>query len=268
MKDGSVFKRYELKFLITEEQMREILWKIRDRMREDEHGRSTILSLYYDTPDHLLITRSMEHPVYKEKLRLRSYGVPKDDDKVYLELKKKYKKEVFKRRITILAKDAATMKDANGNFEIKLPEGSEEDFRKNQIAKEIAYSANSYEGLAPMMLLSYERDAWFCKDDENLRITFDRNVLWRDYDLDLRVGIYGKPIIPGGQVLMEIKVPGGFPLWLTEILSKEKIYKTSFSKYAHAYEAMMQQKTIRNNLKLYSNERSILNNGYDFSRAV
>ena len=280
MKDGSVFKRYEIKFLITRNQMKEILAKMAGRVKRDEYGRSTILSLYYDTPDYLLIRRSMEHPVYKEKLRLRSYGIPGNNDKVYLELKKKYKKEVFKRRICITAEEAAAMNSGcggsgrtsstgrTGGFMMTIPERFCEDRRKTQIAKEIAYAASCYPGLRPMMLLSYEREAWFGVDDENLRITFDRNILWRDYDLDIRSGIYGKPIISKDQVLMEIKVAGGFPLWLTEILSEQKTYKTSFSKYARAYEALMLENSPTKNLKLHSQERSKPNNGYDFSRAV
>ncbi len=270
MKDGSVFKRYEIKFLITRGQMQEILNKMEGRLKRDEYGKSTILSLYYDTPDHLLIRRSMEHPVYKEKLRLRSYGIPGNDDKVYLELKKKYKKEVFKRRISLTAKEAAAMNSCGtgGSFMMTIPERFSGDCRKTQIAREIAYAAGCYPDLRPMMLLSYEREAWFGIDDESLRITFDRNILWRDFDLDIRSGIYGKPIIPKDRVLMEIKVAGGFPLWLTEILSEQKTYKTSFSKYARAYEALMLEKTQTPNLKLHSQERSKPNNGYDFSRAV
>ena len=106
MADQMIFKRCEIKYMLDVTQA-ELLKKLMDQyMVADEHGVSTICSLYFDTPDHLLIRRSMEHPVYKEKLRLRSYGTADKDTTVFVELKKKYESVVYKRRIAMSEAEA------------------------------------------------------------------------------------------------------------------------------------------------------------------
>ena len=99
--DKSIFKRHELKYLVSAEQREFIESEFERYMIPDEHGESTICNIYYDTHDFRLIRRSLEKPVYKEKLRLRSYGTASKDEKVFLELKKKYKGIVYKRRISL-----------------------------------------------------------------------------------------------------------------------------------------------------------------------
>lgn len=97
-----VFKRSEIKYIITKSQYLLICGLLKDRMHPDEYGKSVICNLYLDTPDFLLIRRSIEKPVYKEKLRVRSYGVATNNTPVYLELKKKFKGVVYKRRVGLL----------------------------------------------------------------------------------------------------------------------------------------------------------------------
>lgn len=229
MKDQMTFKRYELKYMLTIEQQQKILKEMAKHMKEDPHGHSTIQSLYFDTPDFLLIRRSIDKPAYKEKLRLRSYGVANEDTKVFLELKKKYDKVVYKRRISSTESQAINI----------FKENEEDEIKDSQVKREIEYAKDYYKDLAPRVLLSYERDAYYSTDDPNFRITFDSNVLWRDTDVNLHTGIYGNPILPKGYVLMELKTAGGLPLWMTKVLSEEKIYKTSFSKYGTAYKTIL-----------------------------
>ncbi|MCR4610521.1 MAG: polyphosphate polymerase domain-containing protein [Lachnospiraceae bacterium] len=229
MKDQMIFKRYELKYMLTQEQYNTVIAEIKKHMNEDEHGHSTIQSLYFDTPDFLLIRRSIEKPMYKEKLRLRSYGVADKDTKVFLELKKKYDKVVYKRRVS-------TKEDNAVKF---FTEDATEAIKDSQIRHELQYAKDLYDQLAPRVLLSYERDAFYDKEDSNFRVTFDSNVLWRDTDVNLHSGIYGNEILPKGYVLMEVKVAGGIPMWMTKLLSENKIYKRSFSKYGTAYKTML-----------------------------
>lgn len=223
MAEQMVFKRREMKYMIDEDIFSELREIMKEEMTADEHGRSTVCSLYFDTPDYLLIRRSLDHPRYKEKLRLRSYGVAKDDTDVFVEIKKKYNSIVYKRRVS--------MTDA----EAKRYLLQHEQVMDTQITREIDYCMKRYEGIAPAMLLTYEREAYYAAHDHDFRITFDRNILWRDYDLSLGAGIYGKPILKGNQVLMEVKAAQGIPLWMVRFLSERKIYKTSFSKYGTAY---------------------------------
>lgn len=222
------FKRVELKYQVSARQKRVLLDAMREHMRPDEFGKSTICNLYFDTPDYLLIRRSLEKPVYKEKLRLRSYGVAQDDSQVFLELKKKYKGVVYKRRI---AMDSHAAMDA-------LLRGKKLQ-SESQIAHEIEAFRSFYRELSPAVYLSYEREAFYGKDDHDLRITFDERILWRQQDMDLRIAPYGSPILPPGQSLMEIKIAGAMPLWLVRLLSENGIYQTSFSKYGNAYQQML-----------------------------
>ncbi|MBQ8041274.1 MAG: polyphosphate polymerase domain-containing protein, partial [Lachnospiraceae bacterium] len=199
MGDQMIFKRYEMKYLISTDQLALIKEAFQDHMIADIHGKNTICSLYYDTPDYRLIRRSLEKPVYKEKLRVRSYGVADSDTFVFVELKKKYKSVVYKRRIGLSEKDAMHYL------------ATKETPIHNQITNEIDYAMDFYKELAPAMLLTYEREAYYAKDNHEFRVTFDTNVLWRDYDLSLTKGIYGTPILTPDKVLMEVKTADSVP---------------------------------------------------------
>lgn len=226
----TVFKRYEIKYMLTKEQYAAILEGMKAQMIPDEWGRSTILSLYFDTPDYLLARRSAEHPTYKEKLRLRSYGVANEDTKVFIELKKKYDDVVYKRRIGMSEKDAR-------NYLLH-----DEKVDNSQIEAEIDFTKQRYGNLEPRVLLSYEREAYYAKDDHEFRVTFDQNILWRDTDVNLTSGVYGESLLKDGQVLMEVKAGGAIPIWFVKLLSEVKAYKTSFSKYGTAYKTIFQRK--------------------------
>lgn len=226
MADQMIFKRFEIKYMIDEAVFEKLMEVIDGYMIADEHGRSTVCSLYYDTPKHLLIRRSLEHPVYKEKLRLRSYGVAKPSDTVFVELKKKFCSVVYKRRIAMTHDKAISYLAGNGQI------------ADSQIANEINYALKIYENLAPAVLLSYEREAFYARNNHEFRVTFDRNILWRDYDLSLDKGIFGTPILEDQKVLMEVKTDGAIPGWMVDFLTANKLYKTSFSKYGTAYRAI------------------------------
>lgn len=223
----NTFMRYEMKYLVTAKQREAIMEMVGKYMEPDEYGRSTICNIYYDTPDNRLVRRSIEKPVYKEKLRVRCYGTPSADDKVFVELKKKYDDVVFKRRVSM--PELKAEKYLLG--ECKAP-------KQNQIVSEIDYFLSKYSGLAPAAYVSYEREAYYGKEDPNLRITLDENILWRNYDLSLTKGIYGSALLAPEQSLIEIKVSSAMPLWLTHLLSEQKIYKVNFSKYGNAYKTM------------------------------
>lgn len=230
----TVFKRYELKFLLTAEQKMRLLPEIKQYMQLDQYGRTLIKNLYFDTDTYRLIRRSLEKPDYKEKLRIRSYGATTPDSPVFVELKKKYDGVVYKRRIFMQERAAMAWLQTGEN----APD--------SQIAREIRYFAGFYETLHPTVFLSYEREAYYCKAGGDLRLTFDEHILCRQEELSLCADNYGEALLPEGGVLMEIKCPGGIPLWLTSLLSREKIYKTSFSKYGTAYQSMIFSKRKEN----------------------
>lgn len=224
----SCFQRFELKYMLTLSQKEELLKVMAPYMRLDQYGRTTIRNIYFDTQNYRLIRRSIEQPLYKEKLRVRSYRRATRDEDVFVELKKKFKKVVYKRR---LAMPLCGAMDWLQGDDRKKPTG--------QIAEEIHYFRDFYGKLKPAVFLSYEREAFYSLDGSEFRVTFDENILARNTDMDLCSEVYGTPILPEGKVLLELKAPGAIPLWLTDFLSKNKIYKTSFSKYGTAYQTML-----------------------------
>ena len=224
----TVFKRYELKYMLTLDQKERVLAAMTPYMKLDKYGRTTIRNLYFDTDTYLLIRRSIEKPTYKEKLRIRSYNKANADSTVFVEVKKKYKHVVFKRRISLPEAEA-----------MKWLSGEKHTEKHTQISNEIDYFMELYGTLHPTVFLSYEREAFYANDGSDFRVTFDDTILCRQEDLSLESEVYGTPILPESKVLMEIKCSGGIPLWMTEVLSREKIYKTSFSKYGTAYRTLI-----------------------------
>lgn len=229
----AVFKRYELKYLISLEQKEKIIEAMKPYMALDQYGRTTIRNIYFDTDNYRLIRHSIEKPAYKEKLRIRSYRQASPESTVFVELKKKYKHVVYKRRLPLSEKEA--LQWLNGERHCR---------ERTQITDEIDYFFEYYQTLRPAVFLSYEREAYYCKFAGDFRVTFDDHVLFRQDHISLEEGIWGTSVLPEGMVIMEIKCSGGMPMWMTQVLTQEKIYKTSFSKYGTAY-----QKFIYPNLK-------------------
>lgn len=219
-----VFRRIEKKYIVDEPTYEKLIKKLDGHFVKDRYYKSTICNIYYDTPSHQLVRNSIEKPVYKEKLRVRSYGVPNNEDMVFVELKKKYKGVVYKRRIEM------TLAQTRDFFA-----GKEVPHNNPQIENELKYFLKFYEGIAPAMYLSYDRLAYCGAEDPSLRLTFDTHILYREEQKELDKGIWGKELLPAGVRVMEIKIPNAMPLWLSAILDKLEIYPASFSKYGTAY---------------------------------
>jgi hypothetical protein len=218
----SCFKRYEKKYLLTQEQYRAMRFGMKSHMKPDAHPRYSIGNIYYDTENYDLIRASLEKPVYKEKLRIRSYGVPGSRDSVFVEIKKKYDDVVYKRRVTMeLQRAVPYLQRAQSG------DGS-------QISREIDWFLRLYRP-EPKVFIAYDREAYAAADGGELRIPFDTALRARSDDLDLRLGDYGVPLLDDDRVLMEIKIPGTAPLWLAHLLSENGIFPASFSKYGAYY---------------------------------
>ncbi len=218
----SCFKRYEKKYLLTQEQYRAVRLGMASCMKLDAHPRYSINNLYYDTENYDLIRASLEKPIYKEKLRMRSYGVPGSRDSVFVEIKKKYDGVVYKRRVTMELQNAVPyLRGAQRG------DGS-------QISREIDWFLRLYRP-EPKVFIAYDREAYAAADGGELRITFDTALRARSDDLDLRLGDRGVPLLDDGLVLMEVKIPGTTPLWLARLLSENGVFPSSFSKYGAYY---------------------------------
>lgn len=223
-----IFAREEKKYLLDEGAYHSVYAHLKPHMRPDEYGKTRVCSLYLDTPDYRLIRASMEKPVYKEKLRLRTYGIPDAQSPAFLELKKKYRGIVYKRRVEMPLCHAMEFLEGRPNG------------RDGQIEREISWTLRQYPDLRPRMFLAYDRLALCGIEETDLRVTFDKRILWRDGSLELTDGVWGHELMRPGQRLMEIKRMGGMPLWLSHLLDQLRIYPTSYSKYANAYLAAQQ----------------------------
>lgn len=224
----AVFTRYEMKYLLTLEQKKQILQAMAPYMALDQYGRTTIRNIYFDTDNYRLIRHSIEKPAYKEKLRIRSYNRATPDSTVFVELKRKYESVVCKRRLSLSENEA--LRWVSGQMHCK---------EATQISDEIDYFLNYYETLHPVVFLSYEREAYYCRSGGDFRVTFDDHILCRQEDISLESGIWGTPLLEDGKVLMEIKCCGGIPMWMANALSQERIYKTTYSKYGTAYQTVI-----------------------------
>lgn len=231
----TVFERSELKYIVNAQQLNAVKSAFSDRMYPDQYGKTVIRNLYFDTDTYELIRRSIERPDFKEKFRVRSYALPDDDTKVFAELKMKYKGVVYKRR-TFLTHLQYVNWLINGQSPPKT----------DQIIREIDYFFKRCGSLKPRVFLCYEREAFFGEND--LRITFDSNITARTFDLVLDGDINGEKLLENGYTLMEIKSGGAMPLWLVKVLSENKIYKTSFSKYGMVYKTMIFNKEEKTNV--------------------
>ncbi|MDD6563997.1 MAG: polyphosphate polymerase domain-containing protein [Clostridiales bacterium] len=222
-----VFNRHEQKYLLDADTFQKVIEVMDEYMMPDKynvnHKPYTISNIYFDTEDDYLIRTSLSKPNYKEKLRLRSYGVPTNDSQVFLEIKKKFNDIVNKRRTVLKLSEAYNFISSGKPPELK-------EYMNTQVLKEIEYFLQVYR-LKPKVYLAYDRIAYFEKDNNDLRISFDKNIRTRRYDVALEDGDYGEALLPDGVYLMEVKTSKAMPLWLTDMLAKYDIKRRSFSKY-------------------------------------
>ena len=217
---SETFKRKEKKYLLDLGQYEQLLGKIRPYVNKNKFFQTDIYSLYYDTDDNKLIRRSIEKPFFKEKLRLRGYGNVDLNDMVYIELKKKYDGVVYKRRTKTRHVDALN--------QIGICKYEDE-----QIGKEIKYFIEYYHGLHPSYFIGCNRTSYNAKEDEKFRITFDKDIVYRNSRLFLGRDEQDKELTD--KIVMELKGDKSMPLWLSHILDDLKIYPSSFSKVGTAY---------------------------------
>ena len=263
---AEVFKRYENKYLLDEKTFARIQNRLADNMEPDAYNKKgktyAISNLYYDTEDSSLIRTSLSKPKYKEKLRLRAYGTPDSDSLVYVEIKKKVNGLVSKRRSVMKLSEAydflsggeemtddpheseeGTCKSGRNRADFDAPEIStpQQTYMNRQVNREIEYILER-NTLLPVLYLAYDRRAYFGAGQHDLRVSFDTNIRTRRSDLRLEAGDYGERLLGDGVWLMEIKVAQSIPIWLCKLLSDNKVYPASFSKYGAEYQRFLKRK--------------------------
>lgn len=237
-----IFSRCEVKYALSTAKKDILINAISEYMHSDKYNIGgkfyTISNIYYDTDDNYLIQKSVAKPLYKEKLRLRGYGVPNPGDMVFLEIKKKFKGVVNKRRTRLELEEAKRYIETG-----IIPEPKP--YINMQVMKEIDYLTHIYH-LKPAVYIAYDRLAFFDKKDSEFRISFDTNIRTRRYDLTLDAGDYGKRMLDEDVWLMEVKINKNLPLWFTHLLAENSIYPRSFSKYGTDYARMVGEGRIEN----------------------
>lgn len=215
------FRRSEKKYLLTSEQYEKLMELLKDHVVQDKFFESDIRSIYYDTDKFQMIRRSIEKPEYKEKLRIRAYSEIDEDQPVFVEFKKKLDGVVYKRRTRAILKDV--LDDINSAR-----------FEDEQIGNEIRYALSYYQNVRPAIYIGCKRTSYVGKQDKSLRITFDKDVSYRMKHLSLKAADEDRKVTD--KIIMELKVKGAMPLWLSEILDEVKAYPRGFSKVGTAFE--------------------------------
>ncbi|EOH90947.1 polyphosphate polymerase domain-containing protein [Enterococcus pallens] len=225
VKSGEIFERREKKYLMTPEKFDLLLTRLQEYMTIDEYGLHTIHTIYYDTEDLAVIRHSVDKPKFKEKMRLRSYGLATNQSTVYLELKKKVAGVTYKRRTAMTYQEAKNFL----NYGVKPQE-------QKQIFKELDWYTQQQK-LQSTVLISYDRIALKHKKDENFRITFDQNIRYslEHFELDQvdqhpQIRLTTEPT-----VLMEVKIFEAFPLEISRLFSELQIFQGKFTKYGNVY---------------------------------
>lgn len=226
-----VFKRYEQKYMLNQMQYQKLLTILKQHLTVDEYGKHTICNIYFDTWDYELIRTSLTKPVYKEKLRLRSYGVPKASDTVFLELKKKFDGIVYKRRVGMTLNSAVDYL-----YHHRQPN------MEHQVLNEADWVFDKY-NLVPAAYIAYERIALAGNEDPNLRVTFDFNIRCRETRLNLEKDDFCVTLLEPGQTLMEVKIPNAMPVWMSQAFSQLDIFPVSYSKYGTFYKNYLMPNT-------------------------
>ena len=221
------FNRIEKKYMVANDKYEQFLSELKRYLTEDQYGQTTICNIYFDTPNYEIINSSLSKPKYKEKLRLRSYGVPNINDTVFVEIKKKYNGVVYKRRVAMKLQQFYRYFYLNENPII-------DNYIDRQILSEIDFFKKRYD-LKNETFLSYDRIALLDENNKDFRVTFDSNITMRQNDTNLEHGLGGLPIHIGNSKIMEVKTVGALPLWFVSLLSKYQIKPCSFSKYGEAY---------------------------------
>ena len=237
-----IFKRYEKKYLMDETVMNRLLPRIREHMEPDKNCRDgktyPISNLYFDTGGYDVIRESLAKPFYKEKLRLRSYGIPASpEDPVFLEMKKKINGIVTKRRAGLTLKEAKAFL-----LEGRMPEAPS--YMTEQVLREINYYL-SHKDVRPMMRISYSRMAFFDREDPAFRLTFDGNIRYLKDNPGFMDQGRGRLLMDDDFRLMEVKVSNAYPLWFADLLSRENVHISSFSKFGVAYKTYLRDEVIR-----------------------
>lgn len=237
-----IFKRYELKFLLTRAEHEALRTAIMPRMAYDTYGDSegkyNIVTLYYESRDKTVYFETMNRLRFRQKLRLRVYDEADLSSDAFIEIKQKFRNVVNKRRTLIPLEEAYQV----------LAEPYEEgviesvNASNQQILREALHFKELYK-LNPATVVSYDRQAFsgVLEGEQDLRVTFDYNLMCRSENLGLENGPKGLPFVEDDIVILEVKVSNSVPFWLSRLLSEFNFVRQGFSKFCTSIDLLEEE---------------------------
>ena len=229
------FKRIETKYVVSKENLEDLLTDLKEYLVEDDYPTSIISNIYFDTDNFDVIQDALDGNHRQEKIRMRTYlANPKIDSKVFLEVKSKDDEGIGHKFRLVSTPLAITNLMTDGKNHGQITD--------RQLLQDIHHLRQRYdEGLKPRMYIYYDRFSMKEKETiegyayNKVRVTLDQNLTYRDEDVSLFKGNHGFPLLDEDTIIMEIKAPGKKPDWLQAILDKHGLKEQKFSKYSCAY---------------------------------
>lgn len=234
-----IFKRYELKYWLTREEHAALREAIMPRMAYDTYGdpegKYNIVSLYFESDDKKIYYETINRLRFRQKLRLRVYDQANLLSPSFIEIKQKFTNVVNKRRTLIPLGEAYDV--LSKPYDEQLIETV--DASNRQILREALHFRDLY-NLKPATVVSYDRQAFsgIEQGEEDLRVTFDYNLMCRDDDLAIENGPEGIHFTDYDFVILEVKVSNSVPFWLSRILSEFEFYRQGFSKFCTSLDVL------------------------------
>ncbi|MCH3909997.1 MAG: polyphosphate polymerase domain-containing protein [Bacilli bacterium] len=225
------FCRIENKYVIKSDVVPFFEEELKKHMEVDPYalndGHYQVNTIYFDDASDNVVARSISHPDYKEKLRLRSYGGTHPI--FFIEFKNKFGDQVYKVRIILSEEEYE-----NIVFHNVMPSKNGE-YAHDRFIDLLDDFSNRHGGITPKSLIQYERSALINKpDDQYLRATIDSNLIYRRDDFTINK-LGGKPLVPSSSRILEVKIERALPLWLAHLLNQYGIYRDRFSKYGASF---------------------------------
>jgi hypothetical protein len=225
------FCRTENKYPISEAAIPELARNLTLKLDVDPYaihnGHYQVNTIYFDDPTNAVVERSIDHPTYKEKLRLRSYGGAKPI--YFIEFKNKYRSDVFKNRIILSGRE---YEDFVFRQILPKPNGQ---FQHDRFLASLADFIHRHGAITPKSVIQYDRMAFVNRPfDAFCRVTIDTHILYRRENFHLNEA-GGEPLLDPGLAILEIKIGESLPLWLAHAINDLKIYRIPFSKYGSSF---------------------------------
>ena len=227
----TIIDRMEQKYFVSFDKYKKLMDIIEDKLVKDKYFSERIYNIYFDNDEYEFMTKSLDKPLYKEKVRLRSYETADKNSNVFLEIKKKFQGHGNKRRVVINYNDAIDY--INNKI---IPDTNK------QIMNELDYTFKK-NNLKPKISLTYDRLSYAFKEDDSYRITFDTNIRYSNKKIDL-VDLDDDYCLFNDGYIMEVKTLKGYPMWFIKALNELKLFPTSYSKVGEAYKELKERNEL------------------------